>query len=199
MGKSQSAGGGSAPACRQLSVLQAKGRGSPGSLVGGAHMTPASSSVEPSEGRVSPELLSLTQSLAHNRGFIIICQISEEFSQPTPTGVGGAWPAEAPTPTSQAAWLRLECVLPPAQGTPKAGCRGGGESGGKAWRDDASFLPTPLSPQTPTPTQSPAWARVQVRHGNWGRVTSSPRDWWGLRQRAGQRGGCSGLLRGTYE
>lgn len=52
-------------------------------------MTPATSSVEPSEGRVSPEPLSLTQGLAHNRGFIIICQMSEEFSQPMPTGVGG--------------------------------------------------------------------------------------------------------------
>lgn len=30
-------------------------------------------------------------------------------------------------------------------------CRGGGGSGEKAWRGDASFLPTPLSPQTPNP------------------------------------------------
>ena len=139
--------------------------------------------------RVSPEPLSLTQGLPHSRGFINICQMREEFSQPMPTGVGGCLASRGSNTDLPSCLDPTGGCTAPHQGTPKVSCRGGGGSGEKAWRGDASFLPSPLSPQTPPPTQSPAWARVHVRRGNGGRVTSGPGGWLGPRQRAGQRGG----------
>lgn len=143
-----------------------------------------SSGSHPDIRRVSPEL-GTTQGVAHSRGFINICQMSEEFSQPKP-GSGRVPGQQAPALTSQAAWIPSGGVCP-HPGDPQSELQERRKWGEGMGRGDASFC-LPRSHADPNPNfQSPAWAReFWSGVGNWGGASGS-RDCW-LRQGAGHEG-----------